>query len=231
MKWRGVSEKIEAPATGPLSERLQEIKARTYELARPENLQIQERAIAELEASRAAEHILSVGSNAPEFELLDANGRLVRSADLLARGPLVILFFRGRWCPYCVATLEAWQEIYPAMQQLGASLVAISPQTLKQTSLMAEQHQLRFPVLSDAEGQVAQQFKVAYKLPADLQELDRRIFINLEFINGNKNWELPMPGMFVVASDRTVLFAETQTDYTQRTEPERVLQLLSRTHS
>ncbi len=227
MKWRGISEKTEAPFAGLLNERLLEIKARTHELARPENLQIQKRAMAELEASGIAERILAAGSIAPEFELTDANGKWVRSCDLLASGPLVVIFFRGRWCPYCIATLEAWQAIHAQLQQLGASLIALSPQTLKQNNLMAEQHKLRFPVLSDVEARVAHKFGVAYKLPPDLQELDRRIFINLEFINGNKNWELPLPATFVIGTDGKVLFAEAHTDYTRRTEPERVLQLLS----
>jgi peroxiredoxin len=225
MKWRGISEAEQEISSLSLSEHLLEIKARTRELVRPENLQIQERSIRELEASGATEKILSVGSQAPEFELTDSNGKLVRCADLLARGPLILLFFRGRWCPYCIATVEAWQRSLPELEAHHANLAAISPQTIKQNNLMADQHKLTFPLLSDSGNRVAKQFGVAYKLLSDLQELNRRIFVNLEFINGDKSWELPMPATFLITPDRQILFAEAHPDYTRRTEPQKVLDL------
>src|SRR5689334_4489561 len=142
MKWRGISEAEHELGSLTLTEQLLEIKARTRELVRPENLEIQERSIQELESSRAVDNVLQAGSQAPEFELTDSNGKLVRSADLLAHGPLVVVFFRGRWCPYCVASVEAWQRSFPALEKRDASLVAVSPQTIKQNNLMADQHRL-----------------------------------------------------------------------------------------
>ena len=226
MKWRGISEKEQEPSSLTLNEQLLEIKARTRELVRPENLGIQERSILELEAAGTAEKILPVGSQAPEFELTDAHSRLTRSTDLLMRGPLIIIFFRGRWCPYCIATLESWQRVYPEVHRYGASRVAVSPQTLKQSSLMADQYKLSFPVLSDPGNKLAKQFRVAYQLLADLQELNRRIFVNLEFINGHKSWELPMPATFLISYEGKILFAEACADYTRRTEPNHVLNVL-----
>jgi peroxiredoxin len=226
MKWRGISEPQQVISSLDLSEQLLEIKARTRELVRPENLEIQGRSIRQLEASRAAQKILQVGGHAPEFELADSNGMLVRSADLLTLGPLVVSFFRGRWCPYCVATVEAWQRFLPELKNRHVNLIAISPQTIKQNNLMADQHKLSFPLLSDSGNKVAKQFGVAYRLPSNLQELNRRIFVNLEFINGDKGWELPMPATFVIAPDRQILFAEAHADYTQRTDPGRLLHLL-----
>lgn len=227
MKWRGISEAEHELTSLTLGNQLLEIKARTRELVRPENLQIQERAVEELETSGAANKILQAGSQAPDFELTDSNGKLVRSADLLAHGPLVVVFLRGRWCPYCVATAEAWQRSIPELQKHHTSLVAISPQTIKQNNLMAEQHRLAFPLLTDAGNKTAKLFGVAYELPSDLQELNRRIFVNLEFINGDKSWELPMPATFLIAPDRQILFAEAHADYTQRTEPQRVVDQLA----
>lgn len=226
MKWRGIYEAEHELGLLNLTEQLLEIKARTRELVRPEDVQIQERSIRELETSGAVDNILQAGSQALEFELTDSNGKLVRSADLLARGPLVVVFFRGRWCPYCVTTVESWQRSLPELQSHHASLVAISPQTVKQNNLMADQHRLTFPLLSDPGNSAAKQFGVAYQLPADLQELNRRTFVNLEFINADKSWELPMPATFVIAPDRRILFAEAYADYTRRTEPQRVIDLL-----
>jgi peroxiredoxin len=226
MKWRGISEKVEEPSAANLGERLLEIKARTRELARPENLQIQERSIADLRASGLAERVLPVGSQAPAFELTDAHGLAIRSSELLALGLVIVIFFRGRWCPYCVATLEAMQAIHAELKDLGSSLVAISPQTLKQNSFTVDQHKLAFPVLSDPGNQVGHKFGVAYKLPEELQELNRRIFVNLEFINGSNDWELPMPAVFVIGRNGLVSFAEAHADYTQRTEPSSLLHVL-----
>jgi len=225
MKWRGISEAEHELSLLNLTEQLLEIKARTRELVRPENLQIQERSIRDLEDSGVAEKILPAGSEAPEFELADSNGKPVRSADLLTQSPLVVLFFRGRWCPFCVATLETWQRLLPELRRHRASLVAISPQTIKQNNLMADQHRVTFPLLNDSGNKVAKQFGVAYRLPQDLQELNRRIFVNLEFINGDKNWGLPMPATFVIAPDRQIFFAKAYADYTQRTDPRKVLSL------
>jgi peroxiredoxin len=92
---------------------------------------------------------------------------------------------------------------------------------------MADQHRLSFPVLSDAGNRIAKQFGVAYQIPADLQEVNRRIFVNLEFINGDKSWELPMPATFLIAPDRQIVFAEAHADYTRRTEPQSVIDLLA----
>lgn len=227
MKWRGISEVERELTSLTLGEQLLDIKARTRELVRPENLEIQERSIRALESSGAVDKILQAGSQMPDFELTDSKGKLVRSADLLAHGPLVVVLFRGRWCPYCIATIETWQRCLPELEKHHASLVAISPQTIKQNSLMADQHRLSFPVLSDAGNRIAKQFGVAYQIPADLQEVNRRIFVNLEFINGDKSWELPMPATFLIAPDRQIVFAEAHADYTRRTEPQSVIDLLA----
>src|SRR5271156_2735255 len=92
-----------------LQDQLDQITANTRNLVQPERLEISERAVAELYAAGVEDRILPVGSKAPEFTLPDAAGRLVHSADLLALGPLVINFFRGRWCPYCITELESWR--------------------------------------------------------------------------------------------------------------------------
>src|SRR5260370_3898321 len=125
-----------------LQAQLDEIRSRTRELLRPEHLAVTDRAIAELQESGLAKDILPVGAPAPDFELPDANGRLVRSSELRARGRLVISFYRARWCPYCVAQLEAPQQVWPQIQAIAASPIAVSPQTQLQTSFAAGPHHL-----------------------------------------------------------------------------------------
>ena len=132
-----------------LQDKLDEITAQTRKLVQPERLEVSERAIAELFASGIEDSLLKPGDAAPSFALPDANGKAVRSADLLALGPLVVCFFRGRWCPYCVTELETWRDLFPAVRERGALLVAISPQTARQNDFTATQHTLPFPLLRD----------------------------------------------------------------------------------
>jgi peroxiredoxin len=212
-----------------LQDQLDEISERTRSLVQPERLQPVERAVAELFSSGIEQRILPVGSLAPEFSLPDNNGRKVRSADLLALGPLVINFFRGRWCPYCMAELAAWQCAYPAVRARGALMVAISPQTVHQNDLLLLQHPLPFPVLSDEGSAVASSFGLTYAVPAYHQKHLRSILVNLPFMNGDPSWQLPLAATYAVRADGTVAFAQTHADFRVRPEPEDVLAALQTT--
>lgn len=209
-----------------LQDQLDEITAQTRHLVQAERLAASERAVGELFASKIAERILPVGAQAPEFALSDATGRLVRSADLLALAPLVIKFFRGRWCPYCVTELEAWCDLYEQLRERGALMVAIGPQTERQNDFMAGQHNLPFPVLSDPGCALAEQFGLAYSVPEYLRNHYISILINLPFINGDSGWRLPLPATYVIGRDRRVLFAEAHADFRVRPEPEAALAAL-----
>ncbi len=226
MKWRS----LEETGPGTDSRSLREIYAERKELiARyvPAEIQtIHARAVEELKQSGITERALRSGDKAPSFELTDHNGKLVRSSDLLAGGPLIVCFLRGRWCPFCVGQMEAMNAIYPQIRESGASLVGISPQTVHQSDLMADQHKLRFPLLSDAGNKVAHEFGLAYRVPDYQQEIYRRVFVNLPFVNGDDGWELPIPATYVLVRDGTVLFASANPDYTDRPEPGDILSLL-----
>src|SRR5260370_39270134 len=108
-----------------LQDQLDEITANTRNLVQPERLAVGERAVEDLFATGIEDRILHVGAQAPEFILKDSNGKRVRSCDLLALGPLIIKFFRGRWCPYCVTELETWRDLYGHLRGRGALMVAI----------------------------------------------------------------------------------------------------------
>ena len=203
-----------------LQDQLDEITANTRHLVQPERMALSERAVQELFASGIEETILPVGAIAPEFTLPDASGRPVRSADLLALGPLVLNFFRGRWCPYCVTELEAWRDLYPRLRESGALLAAISPQTGRQSDFMVGQHSLPFPVLSDPGCALAGQFGLAYTIPQYHRDYYRSILVNIPFVDGDESWRLILPATYVLARDRRVLFAEAHADFRVRPEPE-----------
>ncbi len=213
-------------STQTLQDQLDAITSSTRKLVQPERLAIGEQAVAELFATGIENRILQPGAKAPEFSLPDANGKLVRSADLLALGPLVINFFRGRWCPYCVTELEIWRDLYPALRERGALMVAVSPQSIRQSDFTAGQHQLPFPLLRDEGCALAGQFGIAHTVPEYHQHYYRSILVNVPFINSEQSWRLPLPATFVVRQDGTISFAEAHADFRVRPEPQDVLAVL-----
>jgi peroxiredoxin len=210
-----------------LQDQLDEITANTRQLVQAERLAISERSVEELFATGIEDRILPVGSLAPEFALKDENGRLVRSQDMLALGPLVINFFRGRWCSYCVTELEAWRDLYGQIREKEALIVAIGPQTCRQNDFMVDQHRLPFAVLSDPACEVAEKFGLAYTVPEYLREYYLSILINIPFVNGDPSWRLPIPATYVIGRDGRVVFAEAHADFRVRPEPEEALASLT----
>jgi len=225
MRWRSLEENNSGPETRTLREILTERRAKTVQYVPAETLAVHARVVAELRAQGLAAKSLAVGARMPEFSLPDHNGKVVSSADLLGHGRLIVCFFRGRWDPFCCGQMEAMNRALPEFEQAGASLVAISPQTVKQSFFMADQHRLGFPLLSDAGNQVARQFGLFYRVPPEQESIYRRAFINLPLANGDESWELPIPATYVADSDGTVLFAYANEDYAERAEPGEILEL------
>lgn len=219
-----------------LQDKLDEITQNTRKLVQADRLAISEQAIAELFSTGIEDRILPVGAPAPSFSLLDAvSNKTVRSSDLLALGPLVINFFRGRWDPYCVTELEVWRDLYPQLRERGALLVGISPQTLRQSDFTVQQHGIPYPLLQDANSVLAEQFGIAYAVSMTLQRYYRSILVNIPFINSGKNimaapddsvWKLPLPATFVIGQDGMIRFAQAHADFRVRPEPEDVLAIL-----
>ena len=178
------------------------------------------RATAELIASGAAERALKAGDKLPAFNLSDPEGKAVSSSDLLARGPLVISFYRGVWCPYCNMELQALEEALPKFRELGASLVAISPQNPVNSRKSVRQNNLTFPILSDPNNEVAAAFGLRFELQDYLVDLYKSLKNDLPAFNGDPSWTLPMPARYVVGQDGIILYAEVNPDYTHRPEPE-----------
>jgi peroxiredoxin len=206
-----------------LQDQLDEITANTRQLVQADRLAVGERAIEELFATGIEERILAVGAVAPGFALKNSNGRVVRSDDLLALGPLVVKFFRGRWCPYCMTELERWRDLYERLRERGALMVAIGPQTERQNDFMVGHHGLPFPVLFDPGNQVAAQFGLVYTVPDYLRVYYRSIMVNIPFVNGDESWRLPLPATYVIRRDGRIAYARAHADYRVRPEPEEVL--------
>ncbi|HWF06184.1 MAG TPA: peroxiredoxin-like family protein [Candidatus Angelobacter sp.] len=210
-----------------LQQQLDELTAKLHAMVPAERLAVVDRTAEDLVRSQLAEHALKAGDQAPTFELLDGDGMLWRSEDLLRNGPLAIVFYRGRWCAYCNAQLAAMQQVHQEIALAGASLVAISPQTQKHSYMTRDMHQLRFPVLSDAGNEVARKFGLVYRLPAELQAIYETIMTKLPGYNGDKSWELPLAATYLVQPDGKISYARVDADWRRRPEPEELLAILS----
>ena len=229
MKWRSLGESTPDTDVRPLREIFAERKELIAKYVPAETQAVHARAVAELKQRRLAANIFPVGSKIPDFELQDHDGKIISSSDLLSKGCLVLCFIRGRWCPFCVAQMEAMNLVLPEIEQAGVTLAAISPQTVQQSFFMRDQHKLRFPLLSDAGNIVAKQFALTYRVPDEQKAVYQRAFTNLPFINGDDSWELPIPATYVIDRDGTVLYASANEDYTERPEPEDIIQFLCAT--
>jgi peroxiredoxin len=218
-----------------LQDQLDRITQNTRALVQPERLAVSEKATEDLFNTGIEDHILKVGAQAPAFTLEDAlTAKPVRSTDLLALGPLVINFFRGRWDPYCITELEAWRDLHPRLRERGALFVAISPQTTRQNNFTLQQHGLRYPLLADPGATVAEQFGIAHTIPPELRRYFQSILINIPFNNAglsyhnatDASWRLPLPAVFVIDRTNTILFAEGHADFRVRPEPADILAAL-----
>jgi peroxiredoxin len=227
MKWRSLEESSPETDVRLLREIFAERKELIAKYVPAETQAVHARAVADLKQRNLASNSLPVGANIPEFQLADHNGKIVSSSDLLAKGRLVLCFIRGRWCPFCVAQMEAMNLVLPNIERVGATLAAISPQTVQQSFFMRDQHKLRFPLLSDTRNEVARQFGLTYRVPDEQRAIYQRAFVNLPFVNGDDSWELPISATYIVGRDGTVLYASANEDYTQRPEPVEIVRFLA----
>lgn len=191
-----------------------------------DQLQTMQRATQALIDGGQAENALKAGDPAPEFTLQDANGDSVSSRALLTRGALVATFYRGVWCPYCNYDLQALEEVRAEIEARGASLVALSPQTLANSRKSQRDNKLGFPILSDPGAAVAAEFGLRFALPNDLIEVYRQFGNDLPKINDDPAWMLPMPARYVIGTDGVIAYAEVNPDYTRRPDPAELLPVL-----
>ena len=171
---------------------------------------------------------LKVGQSVPDFTLPDAFGAQISLKVLLAKGPVVIMFYRGEWCPFCNIEMNAMQKVLPQMQELGATLVAISPEKPDHGIVMTEKNKLTFPVLSDFDNKVARQFGIVFQVGKELSEFARNAFKNdISLRNGQDSRELPVPATYVVDTTGAIRFARVEVDYMMdRAEPEEIVAAL-----
>lgn len=211
-----------------LNEQLAEYQAAFRLRVTPDRVAVAEAAITQLKGTGIEASALGVGATLPDLTLPDANGRPVGLRALSAETPLVIVFYRGGWCPYCNLELREWQRLLPEVRRAGATLVAISPQSPDNSLSTQAKNELAFPVLSDSALAAAEAFGIAFVLPPELVDAYSRSGNDLPILNGNGRWVLPLPATYVIGGDGVVIFAHVEADYRRRAEPSEVLAILQR---
>lgn len=170
---------------------------------------------------------LQLGDDAPRFVLPDQLGRALSLEEQLARGPVVLVFYRGDWCPYCNLTLRHLQAELGAIRAAGAELIAISPQAPSRALTLAEKHALEFPVLSDIDQATIAAYRLRYTVPAAVQSLYQGFGNDLREQNADGSWSLPVPGTFVIDAAGVVRARFVDADFTHRMEPGDIVGVLT----
>jgi peroxiredoxin len=195
--------------------------------SQPDNVQtVIVDAFKDLVESTVGEQALNRGDQATDFSLPNATGKHTSLTELLEDGPVVLSFYRGGWCPFCNLEFKALHDILPQIKGHGAQLVGVSPETPDNTMATAERHQLQFEVLSDVGNQVARDYGILMNVHPELRSYYLEWGFNLPELNGDDSFELPIPATYIIDADGVIHTAYINKDYTQRMEPEAILQAL-----
>ena len=212
-----------------LTEQINAMNAKAREQIPPEVMSIMLGATEKLKASGIVNNCLAEGDSAPDFELPDYRGGTVSMTDMLAKGPVVISFYRGDWCPYCNLEIKALQDRLPEITDLGASLVAISPQKPDYGQKIAENNEVSFDVLSDLGNEVARKFGLVFTLAEEIRPIYEKFGVDLPACNGSDTFELPIPATYVIGADGTIIKAFVDANYVARLEPDDIVAALQGT--
>lgn len=209
-----------------LTERLEEKAKASAEKSPDEIKKIMGKAIKDLQQSEIMKSALKKGDQMPAFTLNDIKKGKVSSNELLKKGPLVISFYRGGWCPYCNLQLRDLQLHLKDIRSTGAELVTISPEAPDKTAETIKKEELNFYVLSDTNGETIKKFGLMFKLPKDLIEIYKKFGINLTQANASKKWELPLAATYIVNQKGKVVYAFVDADYKKRAETTELVKIL-----
>lgn len=211
-----------------LEDRLEEQRRRAYESRDDEGRRVRAQAIAGVAVSGLIESALGVGDKIPPVVLPDAAGTVVDVAELLREGPAVLSFYRGGWCPYCNLELRALQNHLAEFKELGAHLVAISPERPDNSLSTVEKNALTFPVLSDASNTVSRAFGLVHRIDPEVVGYQRENGVDVAAVNGEAEAEVPVPATYIVDRRGFIRYAVVDADYTHRAEPALVVSELAR---
>ena len=202
-----------------LTETLAEVSAGSAKRIPPEAIATMEKATADFRSAGIGATALKPGDTLPDATMTDATGQSVTLSDLLAKGSLILNFYRGGWCPYCNFEMKAYQDLLPEITAAGATLVGVTPEKPDNALSTIEKNELTYPVLTDAGNEFAKALGLVFELTGDLKALYEGFGLDLPKHNEESGWTLPIPAVYVVGADGKILFADVDLDYRRRAEP------------
>lgn len=210
-----------------LGQELKKIMDDFSQSAPDEVKEIIETGIQTLAESDLIENAIQVGQKAPDFVLSNHLGEKMSLSNLLQNGPVVLTWYRGGWCPFCNMQLQYLQRSLPGFQELGASLIALTPEKPDGSLSVKEKNELEFEVLSDYNNEVAKSYGIVFKLEDEVSDLYMNTFgLDLETYNDSDSDELPVPATYVIDQSGIVKYAYLNADYTKRAEPQEIIEAL-----
>jgi len=206
---------------------LTELRSQLKEMLQQEALNVFDADASYLQESHTSILKLKAGDKAPGFSLPNATGKTVSLKDELQTGAVVLIFYRGNWCPYCNLQLSQYQQILDEIKEVGASLIAISPQTPDASLDLKEKNELKFDVLSDKSNSVARQFTTVFKNADNPVNAMAELGYDFDSFYGDDSREIPVPAVFIINREGIITFAKTEGgDYRNRVEPGEVIESL-----
>ena len=210
-----------------LQETIDARKAENRANADPEKLQAYVEGIRSVAESGIVEQAKSVGDTAPDFALNNATGQTVILSEELKKGPVVLTWYRGGWCPYCNIQLAAYQQILPQIEELGAQLIALSPELPDKSLSTSEKNGLRFQVLTDLNHEIARDYGLVFELTDEVATYYSDFFSMRDFNGEDANAkELPLAATYVIDQNGTIQWSFLDADYTKRAEPRDIIDAL-----
>ncbi|MDD0851796.1 peroxiredoxin-like family protein [Halobacteriovorax sp. GB3] len=208
-------------ADSTLQQRLDQRKDNANKKRPDEVKKVMDDALKELQKAGIAEASLKKDTIVPSFSI---DGKDI--SEFYKDGKIIVSFYRGSWCPYCMMQLKEYQKYYDEILKKGGKLIVLAPDTKKEIAKTKRNHKLTFPIYSDKDNQIAKKFGLAFKLDEKLKKLYTKFGIDLKKNQGNENFELPLPGTYVINKKGQIIYAFAEADYTKRAEPSEVIKLL-----
>lgn len=184
------------------------------------------KSIEDLKTRKIEENSIQIGNQMPEFSLPNALGKIINSEDILKDGKMILVFYRGSWCPYCNLELKFLQDHLSRIKNKGAALVAVSPQSPDHSLSMAEKNNIEFEVLTDADNNLAKKLGITFQLQDFVIPYYKSLGINLFDFNKNNDNVLPVPAVFIVDENRMVTYKFLDVNYMNRVDMEELIQAL-----
>lgn len=161
---------------------------------------------------------LKVGDIAPDFTLPDAEGLPVSLYDTLQHNAVIISFFRGNWCPFCMAELTHYQEAINNNLVDSATVIAISPQSIHFNHDLKVQNNLEFRILSDKGNEIADKYGLVFTLQENIREIYKNMGADLELFNSDNTYKLPIPATYLIDKNKKIVFSSVSTNYMERAD-------------